>query len=832
MKKEDFFKTYENCASQQSLEKIWYAFEREATVLYLISAQIHDLSPVSILHSLQWLNCSNTKVADLTPLTSLHKLQWLNCSNTNVTDITPLTSLSNLRWLDCAITDVDNLSVLSNLQNLQTLICSGTKVFDLTPLSTIKSLQMLNCARTPVSDLTPLSTLKCLQELDCSGTRVNSLDAISALQSLKWLNCSKTGLRNLDPLSSLQNLQQIDFSYTLVENLSPLKSHFEDKELNVSFYDCPINNPPLIVARQGIAVILRYWKEQQRSGLQKINEARLLIVGQGGAGKTTLKEKIINPSAPMPGAESTTRGIDIDAYNFKNSLNEDFTLQLWDFGGQNIQHYAHQFFMSDSVVYALLSNEREQNPNFQYWLNIIELLGKDSPIVIIRNEKDGHCEPLRNAAQIQERFQNICNIESIDLCKAESDPRFDAIRRLLFSKAQCLPHVTKQYPGSFKKIRVKLQLLAKRQSSISYQEFKILCETEGIENQELIADYARTFTILGIALHFADDQHLKRTIFLRPKWIIEALFQLLYHKKVETQRGRFAENDAEEIWVQSEYEDYHGVLLRLMERFELCYRIEGTLDYIVPQRLPERMELFEQTGVTQVLYKYKFMPKGMLTRLTCRLNQRIDGEQAWSDAVQFFDKNSDAKVFVREVYNEHCIELNAFGGRRENLLNQIIDTLDDIHTSSQLVNLQVDKLVPCPCEVCESARLRGEKAHFFYYQLLINLIHDGESQERCHKSRKMIRIQDIMRYSGVRAFNSELINDLISEDRVVEATDLLLAAYDKNNDIFILAGQLTNLSREQYLGKMDHAEYRKEKARITDAILSFMRYEGAKQRLV
>jgi Ras of Complex, Roc, domain of DAPkinase len=154
-------------------------------------------------------------------------------------------------------------------------------------------------------------------------------------------------------------------------------------------------NPPYEIAKQGNAAILRYWAEQERAGKKRLNEARLLIVGQGGAGKTTLKEKLKDPKAAMPAPDATTRGIVIEPLQFKDTEGADFTLQIWDFGGQNIQHYAHQFFMSDSAVYALLSNEREQNPNFQYWLNIIELLGKDSPVVIVRNEKEGHCEPLK-----------------------------------------------------------------------------------------------------------------------------------------------------------------------------------------------------------------------------------------------------------------------------------------------------------------------------------------------------------------------------------------------------------------------------------------------------
>ena len=151
----------------------------------------------------------------------------------------------------------------------------------------------------------------------------------------------------------------------------------------------PIVNPPEAIVEEGIEAIQRYFKEVERTHLKPVNEARLLLVGEGESGKTTLKEKLHNPHAAMPEPDATTIGIDVSYLDCQNAADEPFTVHVWDFGGQNIQKYAHQFFLSDSVVYAVLSNARKQNPNFTYWLNIIELLGKNSPFVIVQNEKDG-----------------------------------------------------------------------------------------------------------------------------------------------------------------------------------------------------------------------------------------------------------------------------------------------------------------------------------------------------------------------------------------------------------------------------------------------------------
>ncbi|MFZ4704211.1 MAG: toll/interleukin-1 receptor domain-containing protein, partial [Candidatus Methylumidiphilus sp.] len=59
--------------------------------------------------------------------------------------------------------------------------------------------------------------------------------------------------------------------------------------------------------------------------------------------------------------------------------------------------------------------------------------------------------------------------------------------------------------------------------------------------------------------------------------------------------------------------------------------------------------------------------------------------------------------------------------------------------------LQVDKLMPCPCEVCQN----GEKKHFFDFQLLVDLLEEGETEERCHVSRRKQNIAEVLQFAGV-----------------------------------------------------------------------------------
>jgi GTPase SAR1 family protein len=65
-----------------------------------------------------------------------------------------------------------------------------------------------------------------------------------------------------------------------------------------------------------------------------------------------------------------------------------FHLNVWDFGGQDIYHCTHRFFLSKRSLYVLVADNRKDDTDFNYWLNIIEQFAGDSPLLIVLNEKN------------------------------------------------------------------------------------------------------------------------------------------------------------------------------------------------------------------------------------------------------------------------------------------------------------------------------------------------------------------------------------------------------------------------------------------------------------
>lgn len=591
---------------------------------------------------------------------------------------------------------------------------------------------------------------------DCKKNKEENLDLSyrdlttipKEINELVWLHTLSLDSNQLTKIENLENLSQLHWLYldsNSIENLESLLVFIKDDKIKIvwkenylvksgeiNVKDNPIKTPSIDIVKKGNAAIRRYFKELDK-GKERIYESRLLIVGQGQAGKTSLKKKLLDKNAEMPVANDTTRGIEIDILPIPLPNGKEFSLRIWDFGGQNIQHYAHQFFLSDSSLYALVHNQRQQNTHFHYWLNIIEMLGKNSPVIIVQNEQQGHTEPFKNLKAIKGRYQNVeIPIHQVNIKEANTDTRFEILAQTIQKIAtdpKKLHHLEKIRPKSFIDLRAAIEKMANKgdEQFITWKTYQEICADQGITDKELMSDYSKTMTILGICLHFPEDMDLKDYVFLRPKWIIDALFALLYNEQVIQNKGKFCELDTSDIWKDTVYDGMHPKLVRLMVNFELCYPINPKRkpkqrSYLVPQRLPaaDQNLPWNDEDKVSLIYRYAFIPSGILTRLTCRMHELIEGNHVWSDMVIFHNKKG-ARVLVKKPFGKHEIHLEATGIKRSDLLNRIVEELDEMHSETNFANLVVDKLLPCDCRQCK----RIEIPHLHKYDVLVRRLNNG-----------------------------------------------------------------------------------------------------------
>ncbi|PTS96034.1 hypothetical protein DBR27_16615, partial [Flavobacterium sp. HMWF030] len=322
----------------------------------------------------------------------------LSLRENQITDISFIKNFNKLAALNLDSNKISDITVLKYLKELNYLRLSTNQILDLTALEKLDSLKYLNVRNNNISNITPIKNLKLLENLYLWNNNIEDIEDLQNLKLLRDLDLGRNRISNIDVLTNLQNLSNLDIGQTNIFDLRPLKSiiskdieiinqmdDFYEQRKGLFIYENHYTIPPIEVINQGNETILQYFEDADKYGLKTLNECKLIFVGDGGLGKTSLMKKIVG----LPfSKEVTTHGINKKSWDEILNLNgEKIKVNLWDFGGQHIQHSLHQFFLSEKVIYILLLDPRNDT-SAMYWLEQIDKLGKDSEVLIVYNWKD------------------------------------------------------------------------------------------------------------------------------------------------------------------------------------------------------------------------------------------------------------------------------------------------------------------------------------------------------------------------------------------------------------------------------------------------------------
>jgi internalin A len=694
----------------------------------------------------------------LTELTSLNlgsnKLQMLPDSIGNLRNLTDLTLRSNqLRFLPDSIGELTMLKSLDiSYNNIQALPDS---------ITLLKKLQTINLRENQILTLPILmGHMRSLIKLDCNTNKLTSIpDSIGELCNLESLVLYKNLLRDLpNSIALLPSLKEEQFF--LGEN--------------------PWTEIPPEIVNQGSKSILRYCRQRMNEGtVDWLYEAKLLIVGEGGAGKTTLANKLKDRNYSLKSQEESTRGIDVIHWDFERSKAKPFRVNIWDFGGQAIYHATHQFFLTKRSLYLLVADTRQENTDFNYWLEMIELLSEASPVLIIKNEKqDRQCQV--NESQLRGRFINLKSVLATDLAINRG---LSEISDAVQSHISQLPHVGIPLPKTWVYVRQSLE--DDTRNYITQTEFLNLCDTHGFNGHEDKLQLSGYLHDLGVCLHFQDDPVLKHWIILKPEWGTTAVYTVLDTPAIQKALGCFSHSDLATIWADQQYREMRDELLQLMMRFKLCYEIPhrpGT--YIAPQLLSPNQPEYTWDDEDNIImrYHYDFMPKGILTRFTVEMHNAIDSELVWKDGVILTDGNARSEVI--EAYYKNEIRIRISGKLKQPLLDAIRHEFGNIHASYD--RLRYQEYIPCNCSVCKNSQM----PHAYALQRLKERLRNDRHEIECDISYQMVTVQDLINYSlGVHNCASLIGDSLMispSKKRALSSRNYI-SKYESSGEIPIIS---------------------------------------------
>jgi len=684
------------------------------------------LSALTQLTSLNlWYNKIGAEGA--AALSALTQLTSLDLGNNQIgaagaAALAALTQLTSLNLWNNQIGD-EGAAALAALTQLTSLKLWNNQIGaeGAAPLAALTQLTSLDLLNNKIGDegAAALAALTQLISLNLEDNQIGAVGAtaLAALTQLTSLDLSNNPVVETTPFATLRRLTSLNLKETKVQDLSPLRPLLErgleakwkehESGNGIHVYNCPLIHPPPEIVKRGQAAVLNYLREIVAQGEDNLYEAKVLILGDGGAGKTSLMRRLYRADLPLPAEEESTKGIDIHRHTFTNAAERPFHLNVWDFGGQQIYHATHQFFLTKRSLYILVDDTRNssqavQDEGFKYWLELIEALSEGSPVLIFQNEKAGRSKSI-DAAGIKGRFTNVKDIYRGDLEHADAaDMLAEAIR----FHVQQLPHVGEAVPARWLEIRAELADRKQQDPYISRKDyFQIygrhleLDETKALQLSRYLHD-------LGVFLHFQDDPLLARYVFLKNEWATEAVFNVLDDEPTKARSGYFTRADCQRIWAHSTYGDLHPELLALMEKFELCYKLadQPTDTWLAPQLLspstPEAVQDWPQADDLVLTYQYDFLPKGLISRLICRMNRFVrQPDRSWRSGAFFEHEQSELLARLASPLGQE-IALRARGPERKALLSVISSDLDALNATFEGLRDKVRKLVPCICSKC------------------------------------------------------------------------------------------------------------------------------------
>jgi internalin A len=455
-----------------------------------------------------------------------------------------------------------------------------------------------------------------------------------------------------------------------------------------------------------------------------------------------------------------------------------------------------------------VADSRKEDTDFYYWLNAVELLSDNSPLLMILNEKQNRRREI-NERQLRGQFANLKETLPTNLADNRG---LDRIREEIKHQMTMLPHAGASLPRTWVKVRQALE--NDPRNSLELHEYLDLCQRHGITEPQDKLQLSGYLHDLGVCLHFQDDKLLKKTIILKPEWATAAVYKVLDNPGVLDNLGRFTGTELAAIWRGPEYANRQDDLLQLMMKFKLCYEIPGAPgNYIAPQLLSENQLDYpwDETGNLFMRYTYEFMPKGILTRFIVEMHPWIaDQELVWRSGV-VLEKN-ETRAEVAEYYGQRAIKIRVAGKHRKELMTIVLHELDKIHASYH--RLKYQKLIPCNCYKCR----QSYEPEFYPTEVLQQFMTERQETIQCRQSFKMVAVRGLIDdVVDLRRFPALKRGETLGFEAGAERTEVFVS-YSHNDKKWLerLQTHLKPLVREGIIDLWDDtriktgADWRKE----------------------
>jgi GTPase SAR1 family protein len=577
-----------------------------------------------------------------------------------------------------------------------------------------------------------ISRLTNLYFLDLNNNQLTELpEGIGDLINLQELRLNDNELSELpETIGNLTQLQTLDLSDNQLTELP--EEIIALTQLRVLYLSGNPLNPDLAAAyEQGIEAVMQYLRAKAE-GEVTLNEAKLILVGEGEVGKSCLLGALRGDE--WVEGRPTTHGIEIKPVIVTAPDNStEITLNGWDFGGQRVYRPTHQLFFSAPAVYLVVWKPREgpQQGFVKEWITLIKHREPDAKVLVVAT----HGGPGQRQPDIdrQELIDLFGSDTVVDFCHIDSKPNAETqcctgiaqLREAIANIAAALPEMGRSVPAKWQQVREDLKII--QEPYLPYSQVIRHCTDKGMDEQqaELFVQISHR---LGHLTHYHNDPILRDIVILKPDWLAKAISYVLDDETTRRRNGLVEFEHLSQLWSYPPFEgeegypkELHPVFLRLMERFDLSYKVvldptqpstTSLIAQLVPDNRPEQLPNWgeqPEAGDRQQVQICRIVDdrgqlanaEGLFYQLIVRLHKYSLGRDKYENSVHWqrglmLDNDYNGRALLEQIGTDVKITVRAaYPERFLSYLTEEVKWLVENFWQGLRCNVMVSCIQPC-----------------------------------------------------------------------------------------------------------------------------------------
>jgi hypothetical protein len=500
--------------------------------------------------------------------------------------------------------------------------------------------------------------------------------------------------------------------------------------------DNPLNPDLAAAYAQDTAAVMQYLRAKAE-GEVPLNEAKLILVGEGEVGKSCLLGALRGDNWIED--RPTTHGIEIKPVVVTDSdSGTEITLNGWDFGGQRVYRPTHQLFFSESAVYLVIWKPREgpQQGFVKEWITLIKHREPDAKILVVAtHDGPGQRQPDIDRQELTDLFGNdtvvgFFYVDSKPNSEQKACKGIAELRAAIANVTAYLPGMGRTVPKKWQETREKLQ--ERNQPYLPYSEVLRLCADQNIDHQqaELFIQISHR---LGLLTHYHYDPILQDIVILKPDWLAKAISFVLDDEMTRRRNGLVKFAHLSQVWSHPPFAgedgyppDLHPIFLRLMERFDLSYKVvldpaskeesaASLVAQLVPDNRPKQLPNWgeqPQDGDRQQVQVCRIVDdrgqlapaEGLFYQLIVRLHKYSLGRNNYNNSVHWqrglmLDNDYNGRALLEHVGTDVKITVRAaYPERFLAYLTEEVKWLVESFWEGLNCNIMVPCIAPCGME--------------------------------------------------------------------------------------------------------------------------------------